>query len=159
MVGNGVPAADRPVPPDGMVTIRFAETDADLLRCWPVLRELRPALAETDVVARVREQQQEGFSLVLLERGSAVQTVAGFRIQHMLHSGKTLYVDDLVTASSGRSLGYGKQMLDWLIAHARQQGCDTFSLDSGTHRQDAHAFYLRERLRITSFHFALKLRP
>lgn len=139
------------------VTIRLAETDPDIRRCWPVLRELRPALAEGEVVSRVREQQQQGFLLALLEAAGEVQTVAGFRIQYMLASGKTLYVDDLVTASTARSLGRGKRMLDWLIAYAREHSCNTFSLDSGTHRQDAHAFYLRERLRITSFHFALKL--
>jgi hypothetical protein len=44
-----------------------------------------------------------------------------------------------------------------LIALAREAGCVSFSLDSGTQRQEAHAFYLRHRLRITSFHFHLPL--
>ncbi len=48
-------------------------------------------------------------------------------------------------------------MLRWLIDHARAHACTASSLDSGTHRHDAHAFYLRERLRITSFHFHLPL--
>ena len=48
-------------------------------------------------------------------------------------------------------------MLHWLMELARTEGCDAFSLDSGTQRQEAHAFYLRERLRITSFHFFCKL--
>ena len=48
-------------------------------------------------------------------------------------------------------------MLDWLQNYAREEGCETFSLDSGTHRQEAHAFYFRERMRVTSFHFAKKL--
>jgi GNAT superfamily N-acetyltransferase len=75
----------------------------------------------------------------------------------MLSSGRTLYVDDLVTDETRRSRGYGKAMLDWLQTHARDAGCATFSLDSGTHRQEAHAFYFRERMRITSLHFAKKL--
>jgi hypothetical protein len=49
-------------------------------------------------------------------------------------------------------------MLDWLIAYAQERGCQTFSLDSGTHRREAHAFYFRERMRVTSFHFALELK-
>ena len=44
-------------------------------------------------------------------------------------------------------------MLHWLMELARSEGCVSFSLDSGTHRQEAHAFYFRERLRVTSFHF------
>jgi hypothetical protein len=31
-------------------------------------------------------------------------------------------------------------------------------LDSGTQRKDAHAFYLREGLRIEAFHFGIVLR-
>jgi len=45
-----------------------------------------------------------------------------------------------------------------LIAYARERGCDTFSLDSGTHRREAHAFYFREDMRISSFHFVLPLK-
>ncbi len=55
----------------------------------------------------------------------------------MLSSGKTLYVDDLVTDAAARSQGHGEAMLQWLIALAREAGCDTFSLDSGTHRRSA----------------------
>lgn len=140
-----------------MPTIALATTDADILRCFPVLQQLRPHLAEAGFLPRIRAQQAEGYHLVSLEHAGAVSTVAGFRVQLMLATGKTLYVDDLVTGSAARSLGLGKAMLDWLIDHARSQGCNSFSLDSGTHRQDAHAFYLRERLRITSFHFHLAL--
>jgi GNAT superfamily N-acetyltransferase len=104
------------------------------------------------------QQMREGFKLAFCEREAEVVAVAGFRVHHMLSSGLTLYVDDLVTSASHRSQGIGKAMLDWLIAYARERGCETFSLDSGTHRKDAHAFYLRERLRITDFHFELKLR-
>ncbi len=54
--------------------------------------------------------------------------------------------------------GYGKALLDWLKAEARRQDCARLQLDSGTHRQDAHAFYLRERLRIEAFHFGFGVR-
>ncbi len=109
-------------------------------------------------MARVQQQMSEGFQLAFCERDGEVVAVTGFRVQHILASGLTLYVDDLVTASAHRSQGFGRALLEWLKSYARERGCETLSLDSGTHRQDAHAFYLRERLRITSFHFALKLR-
>ena len=41
----------------------------------------------------------------------------------------------------------------WLMDLARDEDCETFSLDSGTHRHQAHAFYFRQGLRITDFHF------
>jgi GNAT superfamily N-acetyltransferase len=138
-------------------TIQIATTPDEIGLCFPVMRQLRPTLVSSEFVGRVQSQQAEGYQLASLEDDGVVVSVAGFRIQNMLSSGKTLYVDDLVTDTNARSKGYGEAMLQWLIALAREAGCDTFSLDSGTQRQDAHAFYLRERLRITSFHFALKL--
>jgi GNAT superfamily N-acetyltransferase len=60
---------------------------------------------------------------------------------------------DLVTDGAMRSRGFGEALLGWLMDLAREEGCETFSLDSGTHRHQAHAFYFRQGLRITDFHF------
>jgi GNAT superfamily N-acetyltransferase len=140
-----------------MRTIQIATTPTEIDRCFPAMSQLRPALIATEFASRVQAQQAEGYQLAFLEYDGAVVSVAGFRIQNMLSSGRTLYVDDLVTDASARSQGHGEAMLQWLIALAREAGCNSFSLDSGTHRQEAHAFYLRHRLRITSFHFHLPL--
>jgi GNAT superfamily N-acetyltransferase len=140
-----------------MRTIQIATTPEEIDRCFPVMSQLRPLLVAGEFFARVQAQQAEGYQLAFLEFQNTIVSVAGFRLQNMLSSGKTLYVDDLVTDAAARSQGHGEAMLQWLIALAREADCDTFSLDSGTHRQDAHAFYLRERLRITSFHFSLSL--
>ena len=109
------------------------------------------------VVIRVQRQQEEGFNLAFLEDAGVVVTLGGFRVQHMLATGLTMYVDDLVTSETARSRGHGKAMLEALIAEARLRGCETFSLDSGTHRREAHAFYFREGMRISSFHFMISL--
>jgi GNAT superfamily N-acetyltransferase len=140
-----------------MRTIQIATTPAEIDRCFPVMSQLRPLLIAGEFVARVQAQQAGGYQLASLEHEGAVVSVAGFRFQRMLSSDKTLYVDDLVTDAAARSRGHGEALLHWLITLAREAGCQTFSLDSGTQRQDAHAFYLRQRMRITSFHFSLHL--
>lgn len=140
-----------------MPAIRLAETDSDIAYCFDVMQQLRPKLLRDQFVTIVRTQQAEGYQLALLEDEDRVVSVAGFRIQQVLVSGKTLYVDDLVTDEQARSKGHGEAMLQWLIAHARAANCATFSLDSGSQRHAAHAFYFRHRLRITSFHFELPL--
>jgi GNAT superfamily N-acetyltransferase len=140
-----------------MRNIQIATTPKEIARCFSVMCQLRPLLVEEEFFARIQAQQAEGYQLASLEQENAIVSVAGFRIQNMLSSGKTFYVDDLVTDAAARSQGHGEAMLQWLIALAREAGCETFSLDSGTQRQDAHAFYLRQRLRITSFHFSLRL--
>src|ERR1700733_8570924 len=140
-----------------MRTIKIATTPAEIDRCFPVMSQLRPGLIAREFVGRVQAQQAEGYQLAFLEHEGAIVSVAGFRIQNMLSSGKTFYVDDLVTDAAARSQGHGEAMIQWLIGLAREAGCVSFSLDSGTQRQEAHAFYLRQRMRITSFHFHLPL--
>jgi GNAT superfamily N-acetyltransferase len=140
-----------------MPTIQIATTDAEINRCFPVMHQLRPMLIAEEFVSRIQTQQAEGYQLAYLTHQNAIAAVAGFRLQTLLWSGRTLYVDDLVTDAARRSRGHGEAMLNWLIALAREANCSTFMLDSGTHRNEAHAFYFRHGLRISDFHFKLAL--
>lgn len=139
-------------------SIALAVTDDEIARCFPIMRQLRPHLIEADFLPRIRQIQTEGYQLAYMaDADGTVRGVAGFRRMEMLFSGRTVYVDDLVTDAACRSRGYGDRMLDWLIAKARAEGCTEFSLDSGTQRVEAHRFYLRKRMKISSFHFSLPL--
>jgi GNAT superfamily N-acetyltransferase len=140
-----------------MSAIQIATIPSEIDRCFPVMRQLRPALISEEFVGRIQAQQAEGYQLAFLESDGVIVSVAGFRVQNLLWSGKTLYVDDLVTDEGARSKGHGESMLTWLIALAKEAGCTTFMLDSGTHRHEAHAFYFRHGLRISDFHFKLPL--
>ena len=138
--------------------IVLAETDPDIARCFPVMQQLRPHLIETEFVARVRRMQRENFHLAFVDDQNVARAVAGYRYYEKLFSGKNLYVDDLVTDSSQRSRGHGRALLAWLIAQARAHGCDNFELDSGVQRFEAHRFYFRERMHISSYHFIVPLK-
>ena len=133
--------------------IRFAESDSEIDSCYQVMQELRPHLSGETFCSRIREQKQSGYRLVYLVEDVKPLAVAGFRISRNLAWGRFLYVDDLVTSSSYRSLGYGSKLLSWLIDYAVQQECDQFHLDSGVQRVSAHKFYQREGLQLSSYHF------
>jgi GNAT superfamily N-acetyltransferase len=121
------------------------------------MRELRPHIESIDFAARVLQQQTEGYRLAFLELDGVVRSVAGFRIFNLLFSGRTLYIDDLVTHDSDRSRGFGAALFDWLVEYAKEQGCEHLTLDSGVQRFAAHRFYLKRGMDITSHHFDLKL--
>jgi GNAT superfamily N-acetyltransferase len=140
-----------------MRRIDLARSETEIERCFPVMVELRPHLWRGEFVGRVRRQQKDGYQLAFLEEEGRVVSVAGFRMSERLVSGKILYVDDLVTAESERSKGYGEALFDWLVACARASGCEVLELDSGVQRFGAHRFYLRKRMDISSHHFRLKL--
>jgi GNAT superfamily N-acetyltransferase len=124
------------------------------------LLELRPHAAPVEalVTAIDRVQRPAGYRLVAsFENGEReAAAVAGFRISQMLAYGRYMYVDDLVTAADRRGRGHADRLFEWLYAEAARQDCDQFHLDSGVgpERADAHRFYFRHGLRITSYHFA-----
>lgn len=138
--------------------IWHATTEEAIAQCFPVMRELRTGLEnERAFVEQVRRQAVHGYRLTALEGGGQVRALAGWRISENLAWGKFLYVDDLVTSDGERSRGHGGELLDWLVAEARREGCREFHLDSGVQRFAAHRFYLKHRMNITSHHFGLVL--
>ena len=137
--------------------ISLANTPEQIGRCCSVMRELRPHIKAIDFAARVLNQQKEGYQLAFLELDGVVRSVAGFRILNLLFSGRTLYIDDLVTQDSDRSRGFGAALFDWLVEYAKGQACEHLSLDSGVQRFAAHRFYLKRGMDITSHHFDIRL--
>lgn len=139
--------------------IRLATTDAEIAACYPVMRELRPHIAEEQFLFRVRSQENAGYRLACIEERAGVVAVAGFRIGENLAWGRFLYVDDLVTLAGQRSKGHGAKLLSWLKEFAAKEGCEQLHLDSGIQRKDAHRFYEREGMTMASLHFVEKIAP
>jgi GNAT superfamily N-acetyltransferase len=134
-----------------------ALTAEEIARSHPVMRQLRPHFEEATFVAQVLRQQKAGYHLAFLEAKGRVRAAAGYRFGENLAWGRFCYVDDLVTDADGRSLGFGGQLLDWLVVEAQEAGCEQFHLDSGVQRFAAHRFYLTKRMEISAHHFAMTL--
>ena len=137
------------------MTVRLAESEADVRRICPVLLQLRPAFDNEGLVSEIKEQMKLGYHVAYVEEAGEVLCVAGFVVGMKLAWGKHIYVDDLVTAEHRRSEGAGAKMIGWLKAHARSLGCNQLHLDSGVQRFAAHRFYLREGFNIASHHFSI----
>lgn len=134
------------------------QTDDEILATWEVMHQLRPHIAREEYVAIVRGMMEsDGYRLAAVVDDGEVRAVAGYRYMRMLYCGKLLYVDDLVTDDRVRSRGYGKELLDWLKATGRDEGCSELQLISRVTREQAHRFYFREGLAIECFEFRVKL--
>lgn len=138
--------------------IAHAESDQQILDCFDAMAYLRPHLERDVFVSRVRKQAETGYRLLgLRDESGDVHCVAGYRVLQQLHYGGVLYIDDLSTTESVRSKGYGNAMFDYLVQQAKALGLDELQLDSGVQRFDAHRFYFRNRMHISSYHFRLAL--
>ncbi|HET7730095.1 MAG TPA: GNAT family N-acetyltransferase [Usitatibacter sp.] len=131
-------------------------TDALLAAAEPVHCQLRPHLAGR-YVARMKEVLAAGAEMAVALVDGQVAGVTVFRILEKTFTGRELYCDDLVTDEKRRSTGVGHALIAYMEKVGRERGCDVLALDSGTQRQQAHKFYFREQMPITSFHFSKKL--
>ena len=130
---------------------------ADLLAAAEAVhRQLRPQLPP-DFARRMGEIFRGGARMAVALQGERVAGVAVYRILEKTFTGRELYCDDLVTDEARRSTGVGHALMAHMERVGRELACDWLALDSGTQRQRAHAFYFREGLPITSFHFSKKL--
>lgn len=127
---------------------------ADVL---PVLLELRPHLDAASFASVYEEGHPQGLRYLVAYDGPRCVGVAGWRAVATTHAIRKVYVDDLVTASDARSGGVGKALVGKLEERARAAGCTVLDLDSGVQRHDAHRFYFRERMHVSSHHFTKHL--
>lgn len=132
--------------------------DGRLEEALDVLRELRPHLTAASFAAVYAEGHAQGLRFTVAYDSGRCVGVAGWRIVATTASLRKLYVDDLVTTAAHRSTGVGRALLGALAERAEAAGCTAIDLDSGVQRADAHRFYMREGLTISSFHFARGLR-
>lgn len=96
--------------------------------------------------------------MAYLRSDGEVKAVAGFRISEWLAvDGKYLEIEDLVTGNNERSKGYGGELFDWLVAHAREKDCTHLRLISNVVRTDAHRFYERKGMSRAAYYFSMNL--
>ena len=132
-------------------------TTSDIEKLIPALLELRPHRSAEDLRKMVPILFDEGFEIIYIGDEELAYAVAGFRTLNFLWSGKTLYLDDLITHSQHKRKGYAGTLLDWLKIYARGNDYDHFSLDSGFSRKEAYKLYLNAGLEVESIHFGRKV--
>jgi len=128
-----------------------------LKRAEGVHRQLRTALP-ADYEGKMKRVFAGGARMCVATEGGAVRGVAVYRISENTFEGLHLYVDDLVTDEKLRSKGVGRALLEHLQGLAQAADCEACTLDSGTQRVQAHKFYFREGLVVSSFHFRKPLK-
>jgi GNAT superfamily N-acetyltransferase len=135
----------------------LADAEAALREGEALHRDFRPDM-KGDYIAYMQRMAAEGASLTQLFDAGEVRAIAVWRNFLTTYCGRRFEIDDLVTAESQRSKGYGATMMRVLEARARSLSCKAILLSSATHRTGAHRFYLRERFAIVSFLFAKPVR-
>lgn len=130
-----------------------ANTIQDIERCSEIIFCLRPQWQAKDLCKQFQLQFNQGYRIAYVYQNNQAWAFVGYRMLDMLHSGKTLYIDDLCTLPQARKHGYASLLLDWIKTIAYLNKVDTISLDSGLHRSEAHKLYFNKGFKITDYHF------
>ncbi len=135
--------------------IFLASSDEDINASFPAFKELRPHLRLEEFLPQIRRQEGQSYRVLLLRHEGVIKSVAGFRFCEFLVWGKILYVDDLSTLTSARGNGFGSDLINWLIDHAKANDCKGVHLDTGYTRHAAHRLYLDKGFELHCHHLAL----
>lgn len=139
--------------------LHHADTDADLVACWPVVQQLRPRLQSAeDFIARVHRMRADRYRILAAwqDRHTAV-ALAGYRVAENLIYGRFLYVDDLVTLDTARGARWGQALMDAMARIGEAEGCSCLVLDTGLSNALAQRFYFRQGLLTQALRFGRPL--
>lgn len=138
--------------------IILVDQEEDLLRCFPLIQELRPHLNDPEAfVEQIKRQMAEGYLLFALEYEDQIVSCIGFRFFETLAWGKLMYIDDLATLKAHQGKGFASMLLSIAIEIAKEEGCQQVHLDTGYQRHQAHRVYLENNFQFHCHHMSLVL--
>ena len=139
-----------------MSDLRDCTQEAEIAACFPLMRQLRPQLADAEeLVARWRRQSADGYRVLAVWPDDRPVALAGWRLSENLIYGPFLYVDDLVTDEAARGQGHGARLLEHLRSMAREAGCVRLVLDTALDNVLGHRFYYRNGLLARGLRFGI----
>lgn len=124
--------------------IRELTTETEWRAAFDTLKQLRDSLTEEQYLKYLQDMREEGYRLFALFDEEKLISLAGVAIQTNFYNGRYLFVYDLVTQANHRSEGYGAALMGFVEEWAREQDCESITLESGLWRDDAHRFYENE---------------
>ena len=134
-----------------------ATTKEDLVKCFEVMKELRPHHSLESFLEAMKQMEKEGYQLWYLEDDGKAVCAAGFRITTTLYDGTIIDFDDFVTLAAARKKGYASILFDHLVSIAKEKNIKPIHLNSNHQRFDAHRFYLNKKMKIIAHHFRIEV--
>lgn len=138
--------------------IFIVQTKAELERCFPIMKELRPHLSFEEYVS-IYEQAHasDGYEIVAVEVQGQIIAVMGYRFLSDFVRGKHVYIDDLVSSEKLRSQGLGAELLTFAEEVAKTSGCKSLRLCTGIENERGIKFYDRNGWIKRAFAYTKKL--
>ena len=115
--------------------------ESNLSQAFPVVSQLRPHLSLEEYIKLSNLMKPQGYQIFCLYKNEKITAYAGVALQTNLYYGKHIWVYELVTDKSERSKGFGKMLLSYIEAYAKECSAQCVALSSGLEKLGAHSFY------------------
>lgn len=129
----------------------------DVFRTFPLLKQLYPELSQEQYESYINDLLPLGYRRIVAEEDGQYIASAGILEGVHFRFGKYLYINDLVTDSTHRSHGIGKQLVHWIEAEAQRLKCTSIKLSSNVNRHEAHRFYITDGFFVHGYYFVKEL--
>lgn len=120
------------------------ESEDDLLRIFPLIRQLRKHLTEETFMEHYASMSFEEYELWSYEENQKSVGLIGMRVCTDFVRGTHLYVDDLVTDEEHRSQGIGAKLLNFAEEEAKKRNLPSLRLACVIENASGLKFYERE---------------
>jgi GNAT superfamily N-acetyltransferase len=122
------------------IILELTTTD-QWIEAFPIMNQLRSDLVEETYLDLLSEMKEDGYRLFALFAEGHIIALAGVSFRVNFYSKHHVFIHDLITDASHRSLGYGEKLLSFIRNWAKENGAEYVALESGIQRMDAHRFY------------------
>ncbi len=112
------------------IIIREARTDEDYYRAYPLIRQLLTNLDMQLYTSRMFVARATGYRMFIAESGTDMVGVVGIVPNYNLHDGFSMYLEQIIVDEKHRGKGYGKELVAFAEARAREEGCKILELDA-----------------------------
>lgn len=121
---------------DNVISIRPLKSD-EWAKAYPLIRELRTQLLESEFLDFLSKQTLQGYVLAGAFQNNQIIGLVGYRPVSTLARGTHLHIDDLVVSPACRGQGIGKKLMDFAETFGNSF-CKPMFLDS---RPEVIEFY------------------
>ena len=125
----------------------------DMLTTFDVLQDEYPSMTFEHYSSMLQEMIPANYAQIAVYDGDHCVGVSGYWINTKLWCGRYLELDNIVVATSYRSKGVGKIMIQFLEQHAAEKDCKMLALDSYTTNFKAHKLFYNTGFIPRGFHF------
>ena len=140
------------------LSIKKLTTKEELYATYPFVAQLTPDLTEATFRIIQDEIMHDGYQCIgAFDADGEMFGMCGYWIRHRFYCGKGLHIDNIASIGEMHGRGIGTVLMEWIVEESKAHGCDHVVLDTYLENKDAHAFYLKNRLRIAGLHFMRKM--